>query len=112
METISNNYIVTETIQKVIIVVAILTAIYYFISEGFLWAVDEFEHYFVETVKVDNTEGFCASCNGQHRHHHYYRRYWNAYYNPYYWRDYGSYWLNPWGYLPCVNSANGKTYCW
>jgi hypothetical protein len=102
------------SISEQAILIITIVVLFYFIYEI---VIENF-------ITFDEAEGFCSgpNCEG-HKHHnrgyynsdynrdYYYNRYYDNYYNRYY-DPYNQYWYNPWGYLPCMNSIFGGTYCW
>ncbi len=85
-----------------------MAVLYYAITQMALDAAEEFG--IIENNDTENsTETFCGG-PGCRRYRRYHRRYYDSY-----WFDPWNYawgWGNPWGYLPCVDSVNGRTYCW
>jgi hypothetical protein len=66
---------------------------------------------FTQVQKENDNENFYSSHTYHRRPIYRNRSYLHGYewYNyPYFW----DYWRNPWGYVPCVNDAFGKTRCY
>lgn len=66
----------------------------------------------VKCVNDSDKENFYSDYayyrNRPRRYNRYYPYGYEWYNYPYFW----DYWGNPWGYLPCVNDAFGKTRCY
>lgn len=93
--------------KEIIITIIALAIIYYTLSEIGLIVAENFD--IVRDISKDHSvEDFYAGHGYKHRRR--YRR--NYYYDPYYSTWYHDPWAYLWSYLPCIDSASGKTYCW
>lgn len=88
--------------KETVIVIVILAVLYYLLSEVLIETAEDFN-----IISFDSSENFCSGYGCRHSRH--FRRY--NYNYPYY-RYYYNPWNYFWGYLPCVDTVNGGTYCW
>lgn len=119
MMNINNNPNYQNKIIQSIILIIIISIIFYGLSEIIIDLLTQ-QH-------MSATENFCSGphCKKHHRHsnrydynrydYNDYRYYYNPYYgsNLYYYNPYYNYsWYNLWGYLPCITNASGGLFCW
>lgn len=112
MEIITSILLIIFLMIGVLFNLALVGLLFYAVVQVFIEMSEDFG-----IVGENDVEGFCAGPNcsrhhGRYSHAHNYNYYDSVY--PYYgYRSYyDQYWYNPWGYLPCMNSIFGGSYCW